>query len=136
MSLLLTLNIFHISCSSVSVVNFEQVNADYRTCNLTKAAIRCRYAPGYFPNILRTTFYHTTVAGRYHYKLSYFEKQSLAKKVFLKISQSLTPVLESLFNKVAGLRPSTLLKNRLWRRCFPVNFGKFLRTPPVTVSTF
>ena len=28
------------------------------------------------------------------------------------------------FNKVA-----TLLKKRLWHRCFPVNFVKFLRTP-------
>ena len=37
---------------------------------------------------------------------------------------------QSLFlNKVAGLRPATLLKKRLWHRCFPVNFAKFLRTP-------
>ena len=34
-----------------------------------------------------------------------------------------------LFNKVAGLRPATLLKKRLWHRCFPVNFEKFLRIP-------
>ena len=27
------------------------------------------------------------------------------------------------------LRPTTLLKKRLWHRCFPVNFAKFLRTP-------
>ena len=33
------------------------------------------------------------------------------------------------FNKVAGLRPAILLKKRLWHRCFPVNFAKFLRTP-------
>ena len=33
------------------------------------------------------------------------------------------------FNKVAGLRPATLLKKRLWHRCFPVNFAKFVRTP-------
>ena len=33
------------------------------------------------------------------------------------------------FNKAAGLRPATLLKKRLWHRCFPVNFEKFLRTP-------
>ena len=26
-------------------------------------------------------------------------------------------------------RSATLLKKRLWRRCFPVNFAKFLRTP-------
>ena len=25
--------------------------------------------------------------------------------------------------------PATLLKKRLWRKCFPVNFVKFLRTP-------
>ena len=32
------------------------------------------------------------------------------------------------FNKVTGLRPATLLKKRLWHRCFPVDFVKFLRT--------
>ena len=36
------------------------------------------------------------------------------------------------FNKVAGLRSATLLKKRLWHRCFPVNFSKFLRTPFLT----
>ena len=29
------------------------------------------------------------------------------------------------FNKVAGLRPANLLNNRLWYRCFLVNFVKF-----------
>ena len=33
------------------------------------------------------------------------------------------------FNKVAGLRPATVLKKRIWHRCLPVNFAKFLRTP-------
>ena len=32
------------------------------------------------------------------------------------------------FSKVAGLKPATLLKKRLWHRCFTVNFAKFLRT--------
>ena len=32
------------------------------------------------------------------------------------------------FNKVAGIRPATLLKKRLWHKCFPVNFAKFLKT--------
>ena len=32
-----------------------------------------------------------------------------------------------LFNK--GLRPATLSKKKLWDRCFPMNFAKFLRTP-------
>ena len=33
-----------------------------------------------------------------------------------------------LYNKVAGLRPATLLQKRLLHRSFPVNFAKFLRT--------
>ena len=39
------------------------------------------------------------------------------------------------FNKVAGLRPATLSKKRLWHRCFPLNFAKFLRTPFFTEHT-
>ena len=63
------------------------------------------------------------------------QKQSpgcvMLKKVFLKISQKFTGkhMCQSLlFNKVAGPRPATLIKKRLWHRCFPVNFAKFLRT--------
>ena len=47
------------------------------------------------------------------------------KKVFLEIHKihRKTPVPETLFS---------LLKKRLWNRCFPVNFTKFLRTPCLT----
>ena len=42
-------------------------------------------------------------------------------------------LFQSLFlNKVPGLRPATLLKKRLWYRCFPVNFATFLRIPLYT----
>ena len=37
-------------------------------------------------------------------------------------------MLQFLFNKVAGLKPETLLKKSLQHRCFPVEFAKFLRT--------
>ena len=44
---------------------------------------------------------------------------------------------ESLFfNEDAQLRPATLLKKRLWHRCFPVNFVKLLRTPFFTEQPF
>ena len=43
---------------------------------------------------------------------------------------------ESVFNKVAGLWPTTLLKKRLWHRCFPVNFAQFLRTPFLRNTAF
>ena len=38
------------------------------------------------------------------------------------------------FNKIADLRPATLFRKRLWHRCFPVNFVKFLRTPFYRIS--
>ena len=41
---------------------------------------------------------------------------------FCKIHRK-TTVPESLFNRTA-----TLLKKKLWRKCFPVNVAKFLRT--------
>ena len=58
-------------------------------------------------------------------------RDALQKQLFLKIHriQGETPVPEPLLKKVAGIRPATLLKNRLCHRCFPVSFVKFLRTP-------
>ena len=51
------------------------------------------------------------------------------KKVFLKVSQISQKilVLQSLFNKVAGLQ-CNYIKRRIQHRCFPVNNVKFLRT--------
>ena len=54
--------------------------------------------------------------------------KNLAKLIGKRLYQSL------FFNKVAGHRPATLLKKRLWHRCFPVNFAKFLRTPFCSVK--
>ena len=54
------------------------------------------------------------------------------KKGVLKTFAKLTGkhLCQSLFfNKVIGLMSATLLKKRLWYRCFLVNFVKFLRTP-------
>ena len=38
-------------------------------------------------------------------------------------------MLESLFNKIAGLKVCNFIKKRLQHRCFPVNFRKFSKTP-------
>ena len=62
----------------------------------------------------------------------------LWKKVFLEISQN---SLENTSARVSilikscrpeTLRPATLLKKRLWQRCLPVKFAKFLRIPSFT----
>ena len=66
-----------------------------------------------------------------------YSRQKQPREVFCKkgVLENFTKFTEKhlcqslLFNKVAGLRPATLLKKRLWHRCFPVNSVKFLRTP-------
>ena len=40
-----------------------------------------------------------------------------------------TPVLESLFNNVAGPQACNFIKKILQYWCFPIKFAKFLRTP-------
>ena len=55
----------------------------------------------------------------------------LLEKVFLEISlysQEKTCARASFLIKL----PATFLKRRLWHRCFPLNFAKFLRTSSLT----
>ena len=59
----------------------------------------------------------------------------IEKKRVLQIGAIITnrcTIVGKYVNKPSGLRPATLLKNRLWHRCFPVNFAKFLRIPFLT----
>ena len=56
----------------------------------------------------------------------------ITNRSILDVAAVLDPPLKHLwqslfFNKVAGLRSETLLKKRLWHRCFPVKFAKSLR---------
>ena len=46
-------------------------------------------------------------------------------KNFGKFAQEKAAMADTLFNKVAGFRPATLLKKRLRYRCFHVDFTKF-----------
>ena len=47
--------------------------------------------------------------------------------VFFNKKNRKTTTPESVFNEVAGLQLIALLRKRVWRRYFPVNFAKFLR---------
>ena len=40
-----------------------------------------------------------------------------------------TPLLKSLFYKVASIQACNIIKKRFLQRCFPVNFEKFFRAP-------
>ena len=62
----------------------------------------------------------TKVAGerprKINYLLSTLHLQKQPLEVFYK-------------NRCSQNRPATSSKNRLWHRCFPANFARFLRTP-------
>ena len=46
---------------------------------------------------------------------------------FCKVNRK-TPVLESLFDRVAGLKACSVIEKKLQHRCFPVKFAIFSRT--------
>ena len=70
------------------------------------------------------------------WKLSIFNRQKQPPEVFYKkgVLENFAKftgkhLSQSLFCKeVAALRRATLLKERLWHKCFSVNFAKLLRT--------
>ena len=51
------------------------------------------------------------------------------RKMFLEILQNSKEITCARVSYLIKLRPATLLRKRLWHRCFPLNFAKFLRTP-------
>ena len=65
------------------------------------------------------------------FSVKFLFQRCSVKKVLLKILQNSQENVcaRDFFNTVAGLRPATLLKERPWHCCFPVNFAKFSRTP-------
>ena len=72
----------------------------------------------------------TTKFNQRHWMSEAVVQRCSVKKMFLKISQNSqeNTRVAVFFDKVANLRPATLLKNRLRHRWFPVNFAKFLKT--------
>ena len=73
------------------------------------------------------------------WELTIFTKSSEAvarrcsvKEVLLEISQNSQENSCTKVSFLIKLQPSTLLKKRLWDRCFPVNFAKFLRAAFLT----
>ena len=82
---------------------------------------------GLFPMKFVFTYNNSLVWWEINFRSSQWSCS--VKKVLLKILKILekTPVPECF----EGLRSATLLKKRLWHRCFPVSFARFLRIPVV-----
>ena len=86
-------------------------------------------------NFVMNPFAITAFCQTYREKTEVAARRCCIKKLFLKILQNYTCGGIVFFHKVADVRPTTLLKNRLRHGKCPVNFAKFFyRKPPVTVS--
>ena len=70
-------------------------------------------------NLLRFTLTHLFRSSHRRCSVRKDDRKSFAKLTGKHLCQSL----------FLSLRPATLLKKRLWHRCFPGNFAKFLRIP-------
>ena len=67
------------------------------------------------------------ITAAVHYSQKQFCKKMYSVKV-RKYHRKI-PVLESVFNKVAGLRAYNFIAKKLQHRCFPVKFAKIFRIP-------
>ena len=78
-------------------------------------------------NIMRLSFCYLKII---HFLYKSNGPEVFCKKVFLKILQNSqeNPCVRVSFLIKLQAPLATLLKKRLWHRCFPVNFAKFLRT--------
>ena len=81
-------------------------------CEISKNTFSYRTPP-----VAPSVFTHECIVKSFQIK--YFEEKQSAFFSFPQIPFSSIPN--------CGLGPATLFKKRLWHRCFPVNFAKFLR---------
>ena len=109
--------LFNFDCCNFSSTTYR---SSHRKCSVTKSLLRN------FPKF----------TGKHLCQSLFFDKVSEWRcpvtKGVLRIFANFTGkhlCQSPFFNKVADLRAATLLKKRLWHRCFPVNFAKFLRSP-------
>ena len=106
------------TCKNPSFYDIKHLSITSSCLVLRYSIFRCRSLFAVWANS-----YHLI----HHYRSSH-QRCSLWKGVLRNFAKFTGKRLrQSLFiNKLAGLRPATLLKKR---KCFPVNFAKFLRTP-------
>ena len=95
-------------------------NSQENTCarepaTLLKKSLWHRCFPVNFTKFLRTFFYRTSPVA--------------ASELYRGLWTVLWTMLTMLTILWTMLKSATFLKKRLWHRCFPVSFAKFLRTP-------
>ena len=120
-------NILKISCAE----KYEKLQRKHPWRHLSKNSLwkiwhlglHPRCFPKNIPNLSRATDLRNTCNNWQMQSPEVFCKKGVLKSFSKFTGKLLCQSLVS--NKVAGLRPATLLKKRPWYRCFPVNFEKF-----------
>ena len=81
--------------------------------------------------LLHYTLLHTFCCCFIKYRQSSLSQSSYSEAVIrmYSVKNMFLEILQNSQENTGSLRPATLSKKRLWRRYFPVNFAKFLRTP-------
>ena len=104
--------------------------AGLRPATLLKKRPWHRYFPVNFAKVLRTPFFLEHLRWLLLCNSTEYEWTNMVFTIGSRIVvyAEQFPVRVTI-SSYLYMRPATLLKKRLWRRCFPVNFVKFLRTP-------
>ena len=133
-----------ISCSTSKVYNIisfieQSSNLELSSRALLNKRLRHSYFYVNFSKFLRTPFLQTPPGRCFSHQyfvnfdiLEAFSWKCYIKMVFLKFffQKSQKSILARVFfHKVTGCRLSTLLKERLWHRCFSMNIVKFSLKP-------
>ena len=119
--------------SSVSIFNFNPLMHNFekcpsillRSCGAHTARF-IKYVWPLFNNMHEKVYWIAGSFSRSNRPKLFCNEAVL--KTFRKMYRK-TPVMESLFNKVAILQACNFMKKRVQHRCFPVNITKFLWTP-------
>ena len=125
------------------VMNFENVEFQNLVFSRKKKVLLFRLKKQTSANVADTTFklllslfLYIVYGNKQGVKIyTYVKKKkllSLLQKVCPEVSYKTDVLKHFRSSRPVCLRPATLLKMRLWRRCFPVIFVKFLRIPYFT----
>ena len=102
---------------SLFLIKLQTSGQQPHVCNLIKKETVAQLFSCEFCEISKNIFLHRTL-------LVTASVKNMSQNSHLRCSLKI-----GVLKNLADLRPATLVKQRLWHSCFPVNVAKFLRTP-------
>ena len=102
---------------SLFLIKLQTSGQQPHVCNLIKKETVAQLFSCEFCEISKNIFLHRTL-------LVTASVKNMGQNSHLRCSLKI-----GVLKNLADLRPATLVKQRLWHSCFPVNVAKFLRTP-------